>query len=305
MAADQTAKKIAPRYFSPMLATLVKEPFSDKEWIFERKFDGERCLVVKKGKEVTLYSRNRKKLNGYYPELAELLKKQRKDFVVDGEIVAKSFSSLQKRMQRKIPDKKIPVTLHLFDALNVQGEDLRKKPLLVRKKALKRALSFSGKIHYVRHVKTKGIEAFQIAERKKWEGVIAKRASSHYVSKRSKEWLKFKCEKKGTFAIAGFTAPKGGRLGLGALILGHKKEGQLRYTGKVGTGFNEALLQTLAKKLKRIERTHSPFLKSSPKGVHFVTPKFFCEVAFTEWTNDGKLRHPRFLKMVRKAHEQG
>lgn len=134
MAADQTAKKIEPRYAPPMLATLVEEPFSDKEWIFEKKFDGERCLVVKRGKEVSLYSRNRKKLNGHYPELAEALKKQKKDFVVDGEIVAKNFSSLQKRMQRKVPDKKIPVALYLFDALNVQGVDLRKKTLIERKR---------------------------------------------------------------------------------------------------------------------------------------------------------------------------
>lgn len=297
MAADQTAKKIAPRYAPPMLATLVEEPFSDKEWIFEKKFDGERCLVVKRGKEVSLYSRNRKKLNGHYPELAEALKKQKKDFVVDGEIVAKNFSSLQKRMQRKVPDKKIPVALYLFDALNVQGVDLRKKPLIERKKTLKRALSFSGKIHYVTHVRTKGVEAFRQAEKKKWEGVIAKRASSQYVSKRSKDWLKFKCAKKETFVIAGFTAPNGSRVGIGALILGHKKDGQLRYAGKVGTGFSIAFLQTLAKKLQRIKRAHSPFLKTLVKGAQFVEPKYFCQVVFTEWTNGGKLRHPRFLKM--------
>lgn len=303
MAADKTQKKIAPRFVPPMLATLVKEPFSDKDWIFEKKFDGQRCIVVKKGQDVTLYSRNRKNLNRAYPELVELLKKQRKSFVVDGEIVAKTFASLQKRMQRKVAEEKIPVALYLFDALNVQGEDLRAKPLLERKKALKKAISFSGKLHYVKHVKTKGIEAFQQAERKKWEGIIAKRAASQYVSKRSKDWLKFKCEKTGTFVIAGFTQPKGSRVGIGALILGHKKEGKWRYIGKVGTGFNTELLQLLAKKLKRIERDSPPFTGRFPKEVHFVMLKYFCKLAFTEWTNDGKLRHPRFFKMVGKSNE--
>lgn len=283
-----------------MLATLVKEPFSKKGWIFERKFDGERCLVVKKENEVRLYSRNRKSLNEYYPELVAALKKQRKDFVVDGEIVAKSFASLQTRMQRKSAGKKVPVVLYLFDALNMQGEDLRGVELIERKKALKKGIVFGGAVRYVTDVKTKGVEAFRGAHEKKWEGIIAKRADGKYVSKRSREWLKFKCEKKATFVIAGFTAPKGSRVGIGALILGYEKGGALKYAGKVGTGFDTALLLDLAKKLKRIEREKSPFVGGVPKGVHFVTPKYRCEVAFTEWTNDGKLRHPRFVKRVGK-----
>jgi len=298
LAAHKVKKAVTPRYHSPMLATLVKEPFSDPEWIFERKFDGERCVVVKKGDAVTIYSRSRKKLNDFYPELVASFEKQRKDFVVDGEIVAKTFSDLQTRMQSRSEGKKVPVMLHLFDALTVDGEDVRMLGTLDRKKALKRCISFGGKLRYVTHVKGKGIEAFERAEKRKWEGVIAKRADARYVSKRSRDWLKFKCEKRAQFYIAGFTAPKGSRVGIGALILGVKKRGELVFAGKVGTGFDTKLLQSLAKKLKRIERQKSPFDSGTVRGVHFVTPRYRCEVAFTEWTNDGKLRHPRFVRLV-------
>lgn len=292
----------ALRYHSPMLATLVKEPFSRPNWIFEKKFDGERCLIVKKGEKVFLYSRNKKNLNTQYPELVNALKKQKKDFVVDGEIVAKSFSLLQKRMQRKTPIQKIPVVLHLFDILNAQGKDLRANPLIERKKELKKTISFSGKVRYVTHIKTNGLQAFRNAEKKRWEGIIAKKADAPYISKRSKDWLKFKCEKKDIFLIVGFTPPQGSRVGIGALILGYKKQGLLFYAGKVGTGFNTALLQLLAKKLKKIERSASSFPGQFPQEAHFVIPKYRCHVAFTEWTNKNRLRHPRFLSMEKNEN---
>ncbi len=286
-----------------MLATLVEEPFSDKEWIFERKLDGERCLVVKNEKQVSLFSRNRKNLNLIYPELVTLFSKQKvKNFVLDGEIVAfegkqTSFEKLQKRMQCKKGLRKFPVYFYAFDLLCVNRVNLTKLPLLKRKLLLRKKIQFSNQCRFVTHTKTKGIEKFQSACKMGWEGIIAKRADSIYVSKRSRDWLKFKCEQRGKFLIVGYTDPKRSRVGLGALLIGYKKGGKLYYAGKVGTGFDTALLKSLSQKLKKIEIQKPRFENQHifQPGSHFVTPKYSCKVAFIEWTNQKRLRHPRFL----------
>ncbi|MBM3191883.1 MAG: ATP-dependent DNA ligase [Chlamydiae bacterium] len=292
--------------FTPMLATLVDRPFSSQEWLYEKKFDGQRCLVVKEGGVVKLYSRNGLLLNKTYPELVEAFAKQKAvRFIVDGEIVAfdkdqESFAKLQTRMQRDQPLTHVKVHFYVFDLLKFNETDLRKKPLIQRKKLLKEKLSFGGLLHYVTHIKEQGEKLFQKAYKEGWEGVIAKRCDSLYHCKRSREWLKFKCEKRERFFIVGFTDPQGTRVGFGALLVGYFKGDKLYYAGKVGTGYDRALLEKLSKKLKNSERKQLIFInqKTFPEGTHFVTPRYLCEVAFTEWTSAKRLRHPKFLYLV-------
>lgn len=292
---------MAPITFkAPMLATLTKKYFSDPKWIFEKKFDGVRCIVVKKEKKVTLYSRNRKRLNVSFPELVKFFEKENGSFVVDGEIVATSFSKLQERIHIKDPKKvkrSIKVAIYLFDILNDNGMVTTKLPLLERKKLLKKRLKFIGGVRYTTHRKSQGERYLKEACKKSEEGLIAKRAESKYLHKRSQEWLKFKCVKKETFVIGGYTKPQGSRIGFGALLIGYVGSGKLRYAGKVGTGYNRALLNKLGARLSRIERKSSPFKnpKVPCKGVVWVQPRIKVKIGFTKRTKEGLLRHPRFM----------
>jgi bifunctional non-homologous end joining protein LigD len=294
-----------------MLATLVAEPFSDENWIFEPKLDGERCLTFRSDKSPRLLSRNQKLLNNTYPELVSPLASQpTENYIADGEIVAfkgdvTSFSQLQRRMQLRDPDAArrvgVEVFYYLFDLLYLNGYDLREVPLIHRKALLKDAFMYHNPVRFTAHRERDGEAYYGEACHKGLEGVIAKRADSIYVSKRSRDWLKFKCWEEQEFVIGGFTDPKGGRVGFGALLLGYYENGKLRYAGKVGTGFDTGLLVSLGKKLSALEITQSPFgddLKPE-KGVHWVRPKLVAQVSFTQWTRDGRLRHPRFLGIRR------
>lgn len=303
---EQARKKRQPTWISPELATLVKEPFSKKGWLFEKKFDGVRVIVVKKGDRVSLYSRNKKKMNVTYPELLPYFRKQKaEEFIVDGEIVAGEgklgdFSKLQGRMgiqkEEKARSRGISISVYLFDILFLEGYDFRRVPLLQRKKVLKKALSFEGKLHYTSHLVTKGKAFFERVCKKGWEGAIAKDCHSIYTSKRTKKWLKFKGSNRQEFIICGFTDPAGSRMGFGSLLIGYKKGKKIIYAGKVGTGFNDETLNKLGKKLRSLEKKKSPFDDPiSVKKAHYVKPTLVCEIAFTEWTSDGKLRHPSFL----------
>jgi bifunctional non-homologous end joining protein LigD len=299
-------KKIGqPTWISPELATLIKEPFSDPDWIFEKKFDGVRCIVVRRDGKVTLYSRNKKKMNQSYPELIKpFLSQKRKQFIIDGEIVTDqgklgSFSKLQERMHRLDPKeklKRIPVVMYVFDLLYLDGYDLRKSPLLQRKKVLEKAFSFKAKIHFTEHVIKQGESFFSKVCKKGWEGVVAKKKDSEYQSKRTRQWLKIKGFNRQELIIVGYTDPAGSRVGFGSLLLGYYDKGKLCYAGKVGTGFDRKFLQMLSQKLKKLERKKSSLgVNIKEKGAHFVRPTLVCEIAFTEWTSDGKLRHPSFL----------
>jgi bifunctional non-homologous end joining protein LigD len=289
-----------------MLATLTHDTFSDPEWLYERKLDGVRCLVFRRGRRLRLRSRNRKEMNGTYPELVEELGKVPcDDFVVDGEIVAfeghrTSFSRLQQRIGIRDPEEArrsgVAVYLYLFDVLHLEGRDVTKLPLRDRKRLLKRALSFGGHLRFTPHRVGDGEAYLEEACAKGWEGLIAKRASSVYQHSRSKAWLKFKCGNRQEFVIGGYTDPKGSRRGFGALLVGHYEGDALRYAGKVGTGYDDALLETLRERLEGMERKTCPFDETPrEKGAHWVSPSLVGEVGFTEWTGDGKLRHPRFL----------
>ncbi len=299
-------KKASIRFISPMLATLVKNPFSSKDWIFETKFDGIRCIACKKGKKISLYSRNKKLLNSSFPEIEKaLLKVSKKDFVIDGEIVTfdkrvTSFSKLQPRMHVKKPTAKlikdIKVNYFVFDVMIYNEKDLKKLPLIERKQILKKKFSYASLIRYSTYKSKDGEKYFNQAQKKGLEGLIAKKKDSIYVSKRSKAWQKFKCVNNQEFVIIGYTEPKGERVGFGAILIGYYKGKELRFAGKVGTGFDREKLNKIIKKLKRIERKNSLLSqKIREKDVHWVAPKIVCEIGFTEWTKDHKLRHPRFL----------
>jgi bifunctional non-homologous end joining protein LigD len=289
-----------------MLATLTHDTFSDPGWIYERKLDGVRCLVFRQGRQVRLVSRNRKAMNDTYPELVEALSAQAcSDFVADGEIVAfegnrTSFSRLQGRLGLQDPEEArrsgIAVYLYLFDLLHLEGHDVTPLPLRDRKRLLKRALDFEGRLRFTPHRVEQGQAFLEEACEKGWEGVIAKRADAPYRHSRSRDWLKFKCVNRQELVIGGYTDPKGSRVGFGALLVGYYERGELRYAGKVGTGYDDETLEALGSRLERLERESAPF-ESTPreKGVHWVRPELVGEFGFTEWTEDGKLRHPRFV----------
>jgi bifunctional non-homologous end joining protein LigD len=289
-----------------MLATLTYRRFSDPNWLFELKFDGERCLAFRNGSSVKLFSRNQKLLNNTYPEIADAIGSQALDnFVIDGEIVAfdgdvTSFSRLQRRMQIADPivarSTGVEVFYYVFDIPYVAGYDATAVGLRHRKSLLHQALSFVDPLRYTTHRDTEGEAAWREACAKGWEGVIAKRADSPYVQRRSTDWLKFKCVNRQEFVIGGFTDPRGSRVGFGALLVGYYESGQLRYAGKVGTGYDTRTLLELGAKLRALEMKRSPFAEPvREKGAHWVRPELVAEVGFTEWTVDGKLRHPRFL----------
>jgi bifunctional non-homologous end joining protein LigD len=282
-----------------MKAVLTDERFSDPDWIYERKLDGVRCIAIRSGRQPRMLSRNDLSLNARYPELADALAAEPCErFAVDGEVVAfagrqTSFATLAQRGHRYVP-----VFLYAFDLVWLDGHDLRELPLRSRKRLLRRALEFKGPVRLTPHRNGDGEAFFEEACRKGWEGLIAKRADSRYGSTRSRDWLKFKCERGQELLIGGYTAPQGSRTELGALLLGYYSGGELRYAGKVGTGFDRATLRELGAKLRRLRRETPPFADPGSireRGVTWVEPRLVAEVGFSEWTRHGRLRHPRFL----------
>jgi DNA ligase D-like protein (predicted ligase) len=307
---EKLREKQQPQWTRPMLAKLTHEYFSDENWIFERKLDGERCLAFRTGKDIRLMSRNRKELNLAYPELVDALGKECPDnFIADGEVVAfegkvTSFARLQKRMHVKKQDEArqsgVAVYYYLFDLLQVEGFDTTELHLRARKSLLKKAFSFKDPLRFLPHRNGQGEDFLDEACRKGWEGIIAKKAQSTYAHKRSGDWLKFKCSHQQEFVVGGYTEPQGERIGFGALLVGYYDEDQLVYAGKVGTGYDDQTLKQLCQRLQSMERKTSPFRGDvSGDKVHWVSAKLVAQVAFTEWTEDGRLRHPRFLGLRR------
>jgi bifunctional non-homologous end joining protein LigD len=295
-----------PDWRAPTLATLTDKRFSDPRWIFERKFDGMRCLAFRDGDRVRLLSRNRQPLNGTYPELVDALGAQHTTrFVVDGEVVAfegrrTSFARLQGRLGITNPDvaraSPVRVVYYLFDLLHLDGKSTTEVPLLWRKKLLRRAIDFGDPLRYTTHRVEDGIDAYRAAYERGDEGVIAKRADSTYDGRRSPNWLKFKCVRDQEFVVGGYTSPKGSRIELGALLIGYHEGRDLVYAGKVGTGFDEATLRSLHERLSPIEQDTPPFTRGlvHESGARWVRPELVVQIGFTEWTRDGKLRHPRY-----------
>jgi DNA ligase D-like protein (predicted ligase) len=282
-----------------MKAMLTKERFSDPNWIFERKLDGIRCIAVRDGDGVRLRSRNDLSLNGRYPELAEALDAERQQrFAIDGEVVAfagsaTSFARLARRQQQSVP-----VFYYVFDLLWLDGHDIGRLPLRTRKRLLRAALKFHGPIRLTPHRNEDGEAMFAHACAHGWEGVIAKRADSPYTHGRARDWLKFKCGQGQELVIAGYTKPQGSRTDFGALLLGYYEDGRLRYAGKVGTGFDLQTLKQLGGQLRELHTSAPGFDDATAireRNITWVQPTLVAQVAFSEWTGAGRLRHPSFL----------
>jgi bifunctional non-homologous end joining protein LigD len=286
-----------PDKVTAMKAVLTDERFSDPEWIYERKLDGIRCLAFKAEQRVQLRSRNDLSLNGRFPEVVEALEADAvTDVVLDGEVVA--FAGAQTSFERLQQSGERPVSVfyYVFDILHLDGHDTTALPLRARKAVLRRALAFHGPVRLTPHRNRDGEEMYREACRKGWEGLIAKRADSPYTHGRSRDWLKFKCSAEQELVIGGYTAPKGSRTDLGALLLGYYDDGKLRYAGKVGTGFTQATLRDLAARLAPLETDTKPFADEvRERHVTWARPELVAQVGFSEWTRDGRLRHPRFL----------
>ncbi len=290
----------------PMKARLSDRVFSDPDWVFERKLDGIRASVHRDENGARLITRTGRDVSSSYPELVEALFAQEPEFVADGEIVAfdgeqTSFERLQGRMSISDPRLArltgIEVFLYLFDLTHLDGFDLTALGLRARKSLLRGAIAFEGPLGYAPHRDRDGEEMFREACERGWEGLIAKRADSPYSGGRNGDWLKLKCAYEQELVIGGFTPPKGSRQHLGALLVGYYEGEELRYAGKVGTGFSQRELERLGGKLEALRTERSPFVPGGgqPRDGRWVRPELVGQFAFGEWTRDGKLRHPRYL----------
>ncbi|MHA3787896.1 DNA ligase D [Flavobacterium hauense] len=298
--ADAKVLKTFPKEWKPQLATLADEIFDNDEWVFENKYDGYRALIkIHKGK-VELLSRNGLSFNSKYKSLVEAFGIINDDMILDGEIVVEdtngksNFQWLQYYQDN--PDKG-KLKCYVFDILYFNGYDLTSLELLQRKRILKALLPKIDNIIYSDHIIGKGTKALADAREKGSEGLIAKKITSAYhINKRSKEWLKIKVTKEQEMVIGGYTEPKGSRSGFGSLLLGYYQDGDLIYSGKVGTGFNEESLKDMHTKLIKLESNTSHF-KSKPKepGAHWIKPELVAQVKYSEWTETGSLRHPVFI----------
>jgi len=269
-----------------MAATLTQERFSDPEWIFERKFDGIRLLAYKRGDDVQLFSRNHLPQN--LPAVQRAIEQlPHPELILDGEITWRDGRT----------------AYHVFDIMWLDGRNVTELPLEERQ-ALLAQLPFREPLERVQLIDEPS--PWERAQREGWEGVIAKRRGSIYEHRRSKQWLKMKCELSQKFLVGGFTDPQGKRVGLGALLVGYHKDGEFVFAGKLGTGFDTKLLLELRAQLDQLEIPKPPFTKAVglPRlRAHWVEPKILVQVGFIEWTGHGKLRHPRLLAVVDPAND--
>lgn len=271
-----TRQSTMPEWLVPMAATLTEERFAGPDWLFERKFDGIRLLTYKRGDDVQLFSRNR--LPQHLPALSTAVAQLAADEVIlDGEMTWTGGE------------------YHVFDILWIDGRDVTGLPIEERRALLER-LPLKPPLHRVERLHEDA--PWERACREGWEGVIAKRRGSPYEHKRSKHWLKMKCEASQELVVGGFTDPQGARVGLGALLVGYFEDGELFFAGKVGTGFDTKLLLDLRGRLDALEQPTPPFTKGTglPRlRAHWVRPEIVIQVSFIEWTPNGKLRHPRLI----------
>jgi bifunctional non-homologous end joining protein LigD len=272
------AKTSFPRWLEPMAATLTQERFASDEWTFERKYDGIRGIAYKQGRDVKLYSRNQ--LLQHNPAVvAAIAALDAREVILDGE--------LSWREQKNAYD--------VFDILWLNGRDLTQLTLDERRAILK-TLELRPPLRRVAELK--GDKPWERACAEGWEGVIAKRRDSKYEHRRSKAWLKMKCEASQELVVGGFTDPLGSRQGFGALLVGYYDGDDFVYAGKVGTGFDTRMLVELRGKFDKIEIPKPPFTKAIglPKvRAHWVKPQVVVQVSFMEWTGDGKMRHSRLI----------
>ncbi|MFN2644352.1 MAG: DNA ligase D, partial [Burkholderiales bacterium] len=293
-----------PAFVSPQLATLVTEPPKTGDWLYEVKHDGYRMLARLIKRDARLFTRSGKDWTERLPSLASALKKLKLDGAwLDGEIVVlradgrASFQGLQNAFDF---GRDSEIVYYVFDAPFLAGADLRALPLAERKEKLRAALgkSASERVRFSDHLEGEAHEILDKACAMGLEGLIGKSTDAPYVAGRTKTWIKLKCRQRQDFVIAGYSAPGGSRTGFGALVLGVHDipGGKLKYAGKVGTGFGEHLLDTLAKRLAKLKRPDSPLINPPrEKGIQWVRPQLVCEVAFAERTDEGILRQASFM----------
>ena len=312
---EGSVKRAMPTAIHPMLATSVDVPFDDPEWLFEIKWDGYRAIAfIAKGK-VRLVSRNQNDLTAQYPELQNVPSFiQAETAILDGEVAAldeqgrSSFSLMQQRTgirsggRRTGSRQDIPVLYYVFDVLYLDGYDLRRVSLEQRKDLLAGITSPDGPVRYSDHF-PQGKALFAAARQQGLEGILAKRRSSVYQERRTREWLKIKITQTLDCVIGGYTEPEGSRSYFGSIVLGlYDKKGELFHIGQAGTGFDEATLKQIWQALKKLEVKRSPFPHGveALRTVHWVKPDLVAEIKFTEWTHESaeggmKLRAPVFL----------
>ena len=283
-----------------MLASLSKEIVSAPEWVYEEKYDGIRAVAYRDGERVRVLSRTGQDLTAGAPQIVEALRAlPDDDFVLDGELVVfdeEGVSRFQLLQRRKDP--RMRVIYVVFDCLRSRGRDLLVRPLEERRKRLLELVpARSGPLMPSRRLPRDGAKALATARDKGWEGIIAKLAASPYEpGQRARAWLMLKGRGESEFVIAGYTPPQGSRTELGALLVGLYDSGKLRFTGKVGTGYTQDTLRDLGAKLQRL-RTDTPSFDQPPrvKDAIWVKPRLVAQIAYAEWTADGKLRQPAFL----------
>jgi len=313
-----TVKQLAQRYPEVQLATLVDTPPEGARWLNEVKFDGYRLLGFVSGGVPLLRTRNGKDWTGRFPSLASALTKLKaKDAVLDMEAVVldPQGKSTFQALQVALGDGGDPgkIVAYVFDLLHLDGKDLVRLPLTERKLKLHGLLKHSKQLRYSDHVAGQGAKMFAKACKAGLEGIVSKQADAPYLAGRQKSWLKIKCARRQEFIILGFSdARKGGRA-LGALYLGYRKNGVLRYAGKVGTGFSMKSARDLVDRFEGMSVDNPVLTRAEATGlaagewraVHWIKPKLLCEVAFTEWTGDGHIRHPSFqgLREDKNAEE--
>jgi bifunctional non-homologous end joining protein LigD len=288
-------KNRIPFRVQPMLATLTREPFDKPKWDYEEKYDGDRMLAYKEEDRVRLLSRNGKDRTDNFPLIAAAIRKLRPiTLLLDGEVVVfdkKGVSRFQLLQQVKGE----PVYA-VFDCLFYDGKDLRREPLTRRRETMEQSIGASKVLLPSHILASNGLEAFRIAKRRGYEGLVAKDLSAPYVEARSTKWLKVKVHQEDEFVIAGYTRPAGSREHFGALLLGAYGKDGLHYVGKVGTGFDQKTLAELFRKFQPLVRSQSALMDPPrEKGVVFLAPRLIAQTSYQEWTADRKLRQPVFL----------
>ena len=295
--------------YRPQLATLVKEAPEGDAWLHEIKYDGYRIgCRVRRGR-VTLYSRNGKDWTAAFPEIAAAAQAlDSSDALIDGEIAVvlpdgrTSFQALQNMFGAETDAARASLVYFVFDLLRIDGERIESEPLEARKRRLQSLVGRpkkTSRIRYSEHVTGSGRAFFEHACQHKLEGIISKRRDQPHRDGRHGDWVKTKCVLRQEFVIGGFTDPEGARVGIGALLVGYYDDaGRLIFSGKVGTGFTQKSSLALRARLNRLEQREPPFA-TRPEGwlgrnAHWVKPALVAEVMFTEWTSDGKIRHPSF-----------
>jgi bifunctional non-homologous end joining protein LigD len=298
------SKKLA-HYIKPMLAKESNISFNDKDWIYEIKWDGYRAIAEVNKSKIKLYSRNGNTFNASYPIIVNELKELKINAVLDGEIVIvdENGKSNFQLLQNYSNDDKHLIQFMVFDLLSINKKKIYENPLIERKKLLEKLINKkSNVIKYSDHIFENGMGFFELAKENDLEGIIAKKADSQYhPGVRTNKWLKIKYHKSIEAVIAGFTEPNNSRKYFGALILGIWNKGKLQYIGHTGTGFKTKDLEELNKLFTSLIQKKNPFegsIKTNTSPI-WVKPVFVCEIKYSEWTNEGHLRHPVFLRLRR------